>query len=72
MTNNELNGILLKIKRLDVKEATKILSTLTNEEKVELDNYIKEENERLTDSIEMYREKIVSVREEIYKVRNKK
>jgi len=72
MTNNELNGILLKIKRLDVKEATKILSTLTNEEKVELDNYIKQENERLTDSIEMYREKIVSVREEIYKVRNKK
>lgn len=72
MTNNELNGILLKIKRLDVKEATKILYTLTNEEKVELDNYIKQENERLTDSIEMYREKIVSVREEIYKVRNKK
>lgn len=72
MTNNELNGILLKIKRLDVKEATKILSTLTNEEKVKLDNYIKQENERLTDSIEMYREKIVSVREEIYKVRNKK
>lgn len=72
MTNNELNGILLKIKRLDVKEATKILSTLTNEEKVQLDKYIKEENERLTDSIEMYREKIVSVREEIYKVRNKK
>ena len=72
MTNSELNGMLLKIKRLDVKEATKILSTLTNQEKVELDNYIKSENERLTDSIEMYREKIVSVREEIYKVRNKK
>ncbi|MBO5476864.1 MAG: hypothetical protein J6A15_03810 [Clostridia bacterium] len=72
MTNSELNGMLLKIKRLDVKEATKILSTLTNQEKVELDNYIKSENERLTDSIEMYREKIISVREEIYKVRNKK
>ena len=72
MTNSELNGMLLKIKRLDVKEATKILSTLTNQEKVELDNYIKSENERLTDIIEMYREKIISVREEIYKVRNKK
>lgn len=72
MNKEVLNGMLLKIKRLDIKEATKILSTLTNEEKVELDNYIKEENERLTDSIEMYREKIVSVREEIYKVRNKK
>lgn len=72
MTNNELNGILLKIKRLDVKEATKVLSTLTNEEKIELDKYIKEENQRLTDSIDMYREKIVSVREEIYKIRNKK
>ena len=72
MEEQELNELLQMIKKLDVKEATKMLYSLSNEQKIELDNYIKEENKRLTDNIEMYREKIVSVREKIYKVRNKK
>lgn len=72
MEEQELNELLQMIKKLDVKEATKMLYSLSNEQKLELDNYIKEENKRITDSIEMYREKIVSVRENIYKVRNKK
>ena len=72
MEEQELNELLQMIKKLDVKEATNMLYSLSNEQKIELDNYIKEENKRLTDNIEMYREKIVSVREKIYKVRNKK
>ena len=72
MEEQELNELFQMIKKLDVKEATNMLYSLSNEQKIELDNYIKEENKRLTDNIEMYREKIVSVREKIYKVRNKK
>lgn len=72
MEERQLNELLQMIKKLDNKEATKMLYSLSNEQKIELDKYIKEENKRITDSIEMYREKIVSVRENIYKVRNKK
>lgn len=72
MEEQQLNELLQMIKKLDNKEATKMLYSLSNEQKIELDKYIKEENKRITDSIEMYREKIVSVRENIYKVRNKK
>lgn len=72
MEEQQLNELLQMIKKLDNREATKMLYSLSNEQKIELDKYIKEENKRITDSIEMYREKIVSVRENIYKVRNKK